>query len=160
RLDLAINIPLWTFGKLEAALAAAQAGLESERAHGEVRRAEGILSTKQLYYGLLLSQQLALGLHDMLDPMDKALPTTQPPLDAGSATVSEIDLLKLKIGRAKFAKGVFEVDASTELTRSALARAVGADLNGFAIADAKLQPAEATLGPLDAYLTDGPGRRP
>lgn len=160
RLDLAINIPLWTFGKLDKALEAAQAGVESEHAHGEVRRAEVVLSTKQLYYGLLLSRQLSLVLHDMLDTMDKALKTTQKRLDAGSSAVTEIDLLKLKVGRAKFAKGVLEVQASTELTRSALARAAGVDINGFEIADTKLHPTDATIAPLDEYLAEGPGRRP
>ena len=67
RLNLDINIPLWTFGKLDAALKAAQDALDSERAHTEVRRAEVILNTKQLYYGLLLTRQLSGVLHDMLD---------------------------------------------------------------------------------------------
>ena len=160
RLDLAINVPLWTFGKLDAALAAAQAGLEEEHAHGEVKRAEVVLSTKQLFYGLQLSRQLSLVLHDMLDTMDKAVKKTQERLDAKTTSVSEIDLLKLKTGRAKFAKGVLEVDASTELTRSALARAVGVDVDTFHITDAKLQPVEASIGRLDEYLEEGPGHRP
>jgi len=161
RIDLTINIPLWTFGKLDAALEAAQDGLASEQAHGEAKRAEVVLSTKQLYYGLVLSRQLSLVLHDMLDTMDKAVKKTQERLDAGSTAVTEIDLLKLKAGRAKFAKGVFEVDASMELTRSALAHTIGLPgPEGFEIADAKLQPTDATVGPLEEYLADGPGRRP
>jgi outer membrane protein TolC len=160
RLDLAINIPLWTFGKLDAALEAAQAGLDSEHAHGEVKRTEVVLSTKQLFYGLQLSRQLGLVLHDMLDTLDKAVKKTQERLDAGSSSVTEIDVLKLKAGRAKFAKGVLEVDASTELTRSALARAVGVEVDGFHLVDAKLQAVDASIGPLSQYLADGPGRRP
>ncbi len=160
RMDLAINIPLWTFGKLDAALEAAQAGLESERAHGDVRRAEIVLSTKQLYYGLLLSRQLGLVLHDMLDTMDKAVKKSQERLDAGSSAVTEIDVLKLRAGRAKFAKGVLEVDAATELTRSALARNTGLAVDDFDITEGKLQPTDATIAPLSDYLTDGPGRRP
>lgn len=160
RLDLAINVPLWTFGKLDAALAAAQAGLEEEHAHGEVKRAEVVLSTKQLFYGLQLSRQLSLVLHDMLDTMDKAVKKTQERLDAGATSVTEIDLLKLKAGRAKFAKGVLEVDASTELTRSALARAVGVGVDTFHITEGKLQPVDANIGRLDEYLEDGPAHRP
>lgn len=161
RLDLDINIPLWTFGKLDAALQAAQQGLESERARGEAKRAEVILSTKQLYYGLLLSRQLSGVLHDMLDNMDKALKKAEERLDAGSSTVSELDVLKLKIGRARFAKGVVEVDAAMGLTLSALARAIGVTAEtGFDIADRKLQPVAATLAPLDVYLAEGPEHRP
>ena len=161
RLELNINIPLWTFGKLNAALKAAQEGLESEHARNESKRAEVILSTKQLYYGLLLARQLSGILHDMLDTMDKAIKKTQDRLDAGSSAVTEIDLLKLKAGRAKFAKGVVEVDASVALTRSALARTIGVPADGdFDISDTKLLPVEAAIAPLDAYLAEGPERRP
>ena len=160
RLDLNLNIPLWTFGKLDAALRAAQEGLESERARNDSRRAEVVLSTKQLYYGLLLGRQLSGVLHDMLDTMDKAVKKTQERLDAGSSAVTEIDLLKLKAGRARFAKGVVEVDASVNLTRSALARAIGVTDTDFDIADRKLLPVEAHIAPLDEYLVQGPDQRP
>ena len=161
RIDLDINVPLWTFGKLDAALAAAQRALESEQAHAETRRAEVILNTKQLYYGLMLTRQLSDVLHEMLDTMDKAVTKTQERLDAGSSAVSEIDLLKLKTGRAKLAKGLIEVDAATTLTRSALARAIGVPVDGsFDIADRKLQAVAATIHPLDVYLAEGPERRP
>jgi outer membrane protein TolC len=120
-----------------------------------------ILSTQQLYYGLLLGRQLSGILHDMLDIMDKAVKKTQERLDERSSDVTEIDLLKLKTGRARFAKGVVEVDASVSLTRSALARAIGVDADGdFDIADRKLLPVDATIGPLDTYLAEGPGHRP
>jgi len=161
RLDLDLSVPLWTFGKLDAALRAAQEGLESERARGETKRAEVIMRTKQLYYSLLLSRQLSLVLHDMYDTMEKAVTKTQQRLDEGSSSVTELDLLRLKTGRAKFAKGVLEVDASTTLTRSALARAIGLSSDDdFDIADRKLQAIDATLASLDVYLAEGPGRRP
>lgn len=161
RLELNINVPLWTFGKLDAALKAAQEALESEHARTDGKRAEVILSTKQLYYGLLLGRQLSGVLHDMLDTTDKALKKTQERLDAGSSAVTEIDLLKLKTGRARFAKGVVEVDASVGLTQSALARAIGvAAASDFDIADHKLLPVAASIAPLDAYLAEGPERRP
>jgi outer membrane protein TolC len=160
RLDFSLAIPVWTFGKLDSALKAAQEALESEHARGESRRAEVVLSTKQLYYGLLLSQQLSGVLHDNMDPLDKAVKKTQERLDAGATNVTELDLLKLKSGRARFAKGVLQVVASTSLTRSALARAVGVPSDGFEIADTRLQPADATIASLDSYLSQGLGRRP
>jgi len=161
KIDIAVNVPLWTFGKLDAALRAAQDGLESELAHGDARRADVILNVKRLYYGLLLSKQLSLVLHDMLDTLEKAVRKTQERLDSGSKSVTELDLLKLKAGRARFAKGVAEVDGSIVLTRSALARSIGLESDaGFDIADSKLQPSEATLAPLDVYLHEGPEHRP
>ena len=161
RLELEINIPLWTFGKLDAALKAAQEALQSERAQNEVRRTEVVLSTQQLYYGLLLSRQLSGVLHDMLDTMDTAINKTQRRLDTGSSAVTELDLLKLKVGRATFVKGTLEVDAAVGLTRSALARTIGVAVESeFDIADRKLQPVNAHIASLDTYLEDGPDRRP
>jgi outer membrane protein len=161
RIEMELNIPLWTFGKLDGALKAAQEGLESERAGDDAKRAGVVLNTKKLYYGLLLSRQLGLVLEDMLDSMDKAVAKTKERLAAGSTNVTEIDLLKLQAGRARFAAGVLEVNAAAALARSALARAVGLEPTAeFDITDRKLVPVEAPIGPLDSYLTDGPNRRP
>ena len=161
RLDLSINIPLWTFGKLSSALEAAQRGLESQQAGGEAKRAEVILNVKQLYYGLALTQQLSLVLHDMLDNMDTAVRKTKERLDAKSKSVTEIDLLKLRTGRAKFAKGVAEVDAAATLARAALARAIGKATNApLQIADRRLQPVDVQIDPLESYLGDAVDRRP
>ncbi|MBI3784678.1 MAG: TolC family protein [Deltaproteobacteria bacterium] len=161
RLDLSINIPLWTFGKLSSALEAAQRGLESQQAGGEAKRADVIFDVKQLYYGLALTQQLSFVLHDMLDNMDKAVGKTKQRLDAGSKTVSEIDLLKLRTGRAKFAKGVAEVDAAATLARAALARAIGKEVNApLQIAERRLQPVDARVDALDTYLAEAADHRP
>lgn len=161
RLDVDINIPLWTFGKLAAAYEAARQGLASEQAQGAAKRAGVVLATKRLYYGLLLSRQLAGILHDMLTTMDKAVAKAQERLDSGSTAVTEIDVLKLRIGRAKFAKGTLEVDAAAGLSRSALARTIGLpDDSAFDIADRKLLPVAAPLAPLETYLAEGRERRP
>ncbi len=159
--SLDLNVPVWTFGKLSAALEAAEQGLESQRADSEAKRAEVILNVKRLYYGLLLAWQLSDVLHDMLGDLDKAIKKTQERLDAGSSTVTEIDLLKLKTGYAKFAKGVLDVDAASELTHAALGKAMGlASGEPFALADRRLQPAAVALAPQEQYLVDGPPRRP
>jgi outer membrane protein TolC len=161
RIELEINIPLWTFGKLGAALEAAQQGLESTRAAGASKRTEVVLNTKQLYYSVLLTQQLSGVLHDMLDTLDKAIAKTQRRLDEGSKSVTELDVLKLKIGRAKLAKGVLEVDAAHPLARAALARAIGQpDAAAFDIADRRLDPIAAQIEPLETYLSRDLERRP
>jgi outer membrane protein TolC len=153
RLDLNLAIPLYTFGKLQAALEAAQRGLESEEARSAARRATIVASTKQLYYGLLLARQLADVLRDMGETLDKAVATTERRLREKAAGITELDLLRLKVGRARFRKGVAEVNRSVDLARHALARAVGrADDASFDIAEQRLRPVTATLQPLEAYL--------
>ncbi len=161
RLEIMFSVPLYTFGKLSSALEAARQGIEAQRAGGEAKRAEVILTVKRLYYGLLLTQQLSGTLHEMLDNLDTALRQVQERLDKNSKTVTEIDLLKLKTGRSKFAKGVYEIDAAQTLTSSALARAIGREsLDGFTIAETKLTATTFELGPLEQYLNDGKVQRP
>jgi outer membrane protein TolC len=161
RIELEINIPVWTFGKLGAALEAAEQGLESTRASGALKRSEVILSTKQLYYSVLLTRLLSDVLHDMLDTLDKAIRKTQERLDAGSTAVTELDVLKLKIGRAKLAQGSLEVDAAKPLALAALARTIGQPHDAaFDVADRRLQPVTAQIEPLETYLSQGLDRRP
>lgn len=161
RIDLSINLPLWTFGKLDAAFEAATRAIEAEAAAGDSTRAKAVLDVKRLYYGLLLSRQLASVLHDMLDAMDKALKKAEERLAARSPAITEIDVLNLRVGRSKFAKGVAEIDASAELARSALGRAVGLGPGAaFDVAERKLVPVEAEIGPVDAYLAEGIERLP
>lgn len=161
RLDLDIRLPIYTFGKLSAALEAAEKGLRSAEARGDAARADTVVETKRLYYGLLLAQHLLDVLAEMLSSMDEAIVKTQKRLDDGSRTVTELDLLRLQIGRSKFAAGVEEVSASTRLTRSALARAIGYDSGAeFELADQRLRLAAFEPGALDDYVVDGPHNRP
>lgn len=161
RLELDVSLPLWTFGKLDAALEAAQRGLESEQAHGRIQRAEIVFQVQKLYYSVVLTRQLSAVLHDMLDTLDKAVAKTQERLDQGSTTTTEKDLLQLKIGRSRLNKGVLEVDAATPLALAALARVIGLpDDAPFDVADRKLTPVTAKLEPLDAYLERGLDQRP
>ncbi len=161
RLELEIRLPLYTFGKLSAALKAAENGLRAERARGEMARAETVLEIKRLYYGLLLSQQLSLVLLDMMDNMDEAIEKTQKRLDADAENVTERDVLRLRIGRSKFAAGVERVRASQRLTRQALARAVGLPLDAdFAIADRRLKPVEVAVEDVESFLENSARLRP
>ncbi len=161
RLDLEIRVPLYTFGKLSAALDAAEQGLRSARARGDEARADIVLETKRLYYGLQLAQHLGYVLTEMLESIEEAIEKTQERLDDGSRTVTERDVLRLKIGRSKFAAGVQEVEASTRFTRSALARAVGLTAgSGFELADRRLRMVDFQPAPLDTYTDRGPYRRP
>lgn len=161
QLEVMFHFPVWTFGKLQAALEAAQNGLEAERARGEQRKAEVVLNVKRLYYGALLADQLTGTLDEMLDNIDKAIRKVEERLAMGSTTVTEIDLLKLKTGRARLAKGVAEVRASASLTRAALAGAIGLDLRTpIRLADRKLEPVPFEPAPMDTYLEEGTQQRP
>ncbi|GIW45653.1 MAG: RND transporter [Candidatus Binatia bacterium] len=161
QLEVMFHFPLWTFGKLRAALDAAQQGLAAQHAAGEVKRAEIVLNVKRLYYGVLLADQLARVLADMRDNMDKAIRKVQERLAKGSTAVTEIDLLKLQAGRAKLARGYAEVDASATLARKALARAIGGDVSSeVELAERRLEPVALELEPVGSYVEEARRSRP
>ncbi|GBD26693.1 hypothetical protein HRbin30_02033 [bacterium HR30] len=161
QLEVMVHLPLWTFGKLGAALEAAEQGLATQQAEGEVRRAETVLNVKRLYYGSLLADQLARVLDEMLDNMDKAIRKVEERLAGGSTAVTELDLLKLRAGRAKLARGVAEVRASATLTRKALARAIGKEVTAeLQLADRKLDPVPLDLQPVESYVEEALRTRP
>lgn len=161
QLEVMFHIPLWSFGKLGAALAAAEEALAAQRAEGELRRAEVIANVKRLYYGVLLTEQLVAVLEDMLDHTNKAVATVKERLAVGSTSVTEIDLLKLQTGRAKLAQSIAEVKASASLTRKALARAVGLDLQSeLELADRKLEPVTLQLESVESYVQEARRARP
>lgn len=161
QLEFMVRLPLLTFGKLGAALEAAQEGLAAEQALGEVRRVETVLNVKRLYYGSLLADQLARVLEEMMSNMDKAIRKVQERLASGSTSVTELDLLKLQAGRAKLVRGVSEVKASASLTHKALARAIGKEVTAeFQLADRKLDPVSLQLAPVEFYVEEALRSRP
>ncbi len=160
RLDLEVHVPIWTFGRIAAGVEAAEHALAAERAGGEARRAEVVLAVKRLYYGLILSRQLAGVLGESRDTLDEAIAKAQAKLDSGSSLVTELDVLRLRAGRARLARGALEAETAGAKARNALARAVGlAGDERFDIADRKLRPVEASIAPLEEYLAEGTPRR-
>lgn len=93
--------------------------------------------------------------------MDEAVEKLEERLRDPEGGATERDLLQLKIGRARFARGVYEVETSSQLARKALARAVGlADAREFDVADRRLRPVEARVAPEEDYLARGIAERP
>lgn len=148
RVDLSINVPIFTFGQLGASSAAAEAGVEAAGAELRRTRAEVVEATRALYLGHLLAKELTGLLEERLTELDDAREKVKEKLAAGSAEVTELDALALELGRARLAKEVLGLSARREVSRLALARAVGAEDEGsFEIADGHLVVTSTTAGP-------------
>src|SRR5262249_3606855 len=76
-------------------------------------------------------------------------------------TVTQQDVLKLRIGLSGVTKETFTLDRAVIVTREALMRQLGLPLAGnFDIADTGLEPIEVELRPLDVYLAQAAQNRP
>jgi outer membrane protein TolC len=161
RVDLAISIPLYTFGRIGSAIEAAEHGVASEKENGRRMRADVVLDTKRLYYEHILVRELLPAVQDLVEAMEKAVTKAEDRLRSGDKSVQESDVLKLRLGRAKLAKGLFELQSAVALTRSALARAIGEpQTSNFEVADGKLEMRDLQLPSVEALIGEAAVERP
>jgi outer membrane protein len=151
--ELEVIQPLYTFGRLSAEILAASRGVDAKRAATQNAREVTIAAVKELYYNLLLSRQLKELLDEVRENFTKALATAEKRLETGEGTITQQDILKLRIGLASVTREVYTLERAIEVTRSALLRQVGiptmADTD---IADTRLEPVTVQLQPLGRYL--------
>ena len=89
----------------------------------------------------------------MRENFTKALATAEKRLEAGEGTITQQDILKLRIGLASVTREVYTLERAIAVTRSALLRQVGLPLTDDAdIADTRLEPVTVQLQPLGRYL--------
>jgi len=126
--ELEIVQPLYTFGRLGSEILAASRGVDAKRAATQSTRDATIASVKELYYNLLLSRQVKELLDEVRENFTKALSTAEKRIEAGEGTITQPDLLKLRIGLASVTREVYTLDRAIVVTRLALLRQVGIPL--------------------------------
>ena len=151
--ELEIVQPLYTFGRISSEIVAASRGVDAKRAATQNARDATIASVKELYYNLLLSRQLKELLDEVQENFTKALATAEQRLETGEGTITQQEILKLRIGLASVTREVYTLERAIAVTRSALLRQVGLPLTDDAdIADTRLEPVTVQLQPLSLYL--------
>jgi outer membrane protein TolC len=136
-------------------------GVGTKQASTQKTRDAVVATVKELYYNLLLSRQTRTLLDEIVADFTKAVTTAEQRLEAGDGTVTQQDVLKLRLGLAGVTKETFTLERAVAVTREALMRQLGLPLGGdFDIADTSLEPVEVELRPLDAYLAQAGQNRP
>jgi outer membrane protein len=159
--ELEVVQPLYTFGRLQNEILAASKGVDTQHAATAQARNGVIAAVKELYYQLLFSQQLKELLDEVQQNFTKALDTAQQRLDAGESTITQQDILRLRIGLAGVTKETFTLARAIAVTQDALRRELGLPPNAdFHIADTSLEPVELHLQPLATYLEQAGKNRP
>jgi len=159
--ELEVVQPLYTFGRLQHEILAASKGVATQHAATAQARNATISAVKELYYHLLFSQQLKELLDEVQQNFTKALDTAQQRLDAGESTITQQDILRLRIGLAGVTKETFTLARAIAVTQDALMRELRLPPDAdFRIADTNLEPVELRLQPLDIYLEHVGENRP
>ncbi len=127
--DLEVNFvqPIYTFGKIGGAVAAAKAGVEAGEAGVLAKEAEVRTQVRSLYWGLKLGDELLRVIEDARRQVDSAQITVETKLDEGSDEVSQTDLFKIQVFRYEVEKRHREAVQKTALARRALISAIGLD---------------------------------
>jgi len=114
-------VPIWTWGKLDGYVNAAQAGVGVEKAAAEIKKGEVIQRIKEFFYGYLLASD-ALELGDEVGKyLDKAIKKAHELFDEGNGEVSQTDLQRLDVGKAELYRQLASAHQGLPLARSALA---------------------------------------
>ncbi len=161
QLDIDLVQPIFTFGKLSGAAAAARAGVEADEANLESEKENVRLQVRQLYWGLVLAKELLLVVEDADKELVKAENKIQEKLQEGSEEVSQVDLFKLQIFRYEINKRRREALDNVKITRSALKASLGlADDLEIQVASGYLDPLPTQVDSLSTYLEMALQNRP
>jgi len=159
--ELEVVQPLYTFGRLSSEIRAASRGVDAQRAATQNARAATIATVKELYYNLLLSRRIKALLDEVQEHFTKAITTAEKRVEAGEGTITQQDILKLRIGLASITREIYTLERAIAVTRAALMRQLGIPLgDDFDIAETQLEPVTVQLQPLAYYLERAGLQRP
>jgi outer membrane protein TolC len=100
RLDVNLNQELFSFGRLEAAIASAQAGLRTARGNLEREQADLAYRAHKAYFGLKAARAAVDTINDGLTRLQKWIDDVDAQLSGkNQARYSESDLARLKVAR-------------------------------------------------------------
>jgi len=158
---LEAQLPLYTWGKLDSYIGAAQGGAKVAEGEAQLKRAEVIYEVKKYYNGLLLARRLKRTVDDALTVLTEAIEKADKLYAEGTGEVKKSDLEMLKVYMAEAEKNRHLADKSIVLARLALMQKMGMEENAdFDIADTQLRKAEGELAPLDTYVEKAFAGRP
>lgn len=158
---LEAQLPLYTWGKLDSYIGAAQGGAKVAEGEAQQKRAEVIYEVKKYYNGLLLARRLKRTVDDALEVLSEAIGKAAKLYAEGTGDVKKSDLEMLKVYLAEAEKNRHLADKSIVMARLALIQKMGMEESAdFDIADTQLRKEEGELAPLEVYVEKAFSGRP
>lgn len=120
--NLSANLlqPLYTFGKIEAARAAAKAGIDVAKAQVDKDRAEVTFNITRAYWLLKWARASAAILDDVIQRLKDWIKKIDADIDKGKTTYTENDIVRLKLALDTAELTALDVDKAKELGLSGL----------------------------------------
>lgn len=159
QLDVRLVQPLWTFGKLGSRIEAAGHAVEAAEAGMERTRADVLLMVRQLYWGVVLAQELEAAADDVMEKVEEADTTFQRQYEEGTATQN--DMFKFQIFRYEVNRRYREVQAGLAEARAGLRAALGLEEGVTVLVETEaLDTVSFALQELPVYLEMARANRP
>jgi outer membrane protein len=126
---LSLIFPLYTGGKVSALTKQAKIGVDVSRVESRRTDLQIIKDIKQYYYGHIFAKQLhSLG-RDTLERFEATEALTESVYQHGSGKVKKTDYLRTKLMTAALRSAIEQMKSGEELSKSALANAMGLSWN-------------------------------
>jgi len=161
RLELIVNQPLYTFGKIQSHKEAARQGMKAKEASLDRFRLELVATMKDLYYTLLLNEDLQRIVSDTEEQFSKAVDRAQDFLTDDEGAITQQDVLKLRYGLSRSREQLVEIRKGRKLVHAAVKRLLylpeGED---FTLVEKHLNPVKIDLKDLATYQETATRMRP
>lgn len=152
RSQITLAQPIYTFGKISAGVAAAEAGVEASKSREAATAAELELNVARAYYGLKLAREIESTLKEGLGYITQAEEMVQKDLDEGSGNMTVTDKLRLQATRAEVEAQALEVGRGGGIALNGLRALVGpTGPQDFTVDAAPLEKRAVPNRPLSYY---------
>ncbi len=144
-------VPLYTFGKIDAARDAADANVRVSEWDMEKAREAVRMDVRRAYYGLELTRDARDVVDDAMDRLDKAIGSLKDKIAKGDTSVGDVDRLRLEAFRQEFAAQALQVPKDENYALAALRFMTGVQ-TGFDVPDEPLKRPDHPLASVAQYL--------
>lgn len=152
QIKVELTQPIYTFGKISESIEAARYGVDVEQARVDEKKLEVALRSSELYYNLLLAEQLYQLAEETGRIVDRAKQEIQRLLDEGTEDVDNADLFQVQLTEQEYKRRLVEVQERRKIARSALRRQLFIpEQTTLRLAANQLEPISFKLDSLAAY---------
>jgi outer membrane protein TolC len=145
------TIPLYTFGKIDSAVHAGEAGVRVSEWDMEKSRQQTRMDVRRAFYGLELARDLGDVAHDAIDRLDKGISGIKEKIARGDSNVGDVDRLRLEAYRQEVSAQALGVPKGETYALASLRFLTGVE-TGFDIVDQPLKRPDRPLAAVAQYL--------
>lgn len=157
QLDLKLTQPIYTFGKIENAIAAAGHGIAAGRAGLDVARGDVDLQVARAYWGLKAARTSLATLADVRHELVPWVDKIEKDLDADKPQFTSSDLHRIKIALGTLDQIAADLGRSQSIAAGGLLALLGEPIE---IDDVELDPVEIVERPVEWYRNEALLHRP